>query len=138
MTEEKKDDLNEQQTFLGDNEEPQNSIDDKTEAPAAKPPQQQRHSPQHQDVLKQQALEQQEVKEVLVFLQKYAKPAAIAIVVICVVVLADKFFKAQRHKKEAMADTALMHAQGTADLQSIVDDYASTPSGPLALMELAR
>ena len=37
-----------------------------------------------------------------------------------------------------MADTALMHAQGTADLQSIVDDYASTPSGPLALMELAR
>ncbi len=113
MTEEKKDDQNKQQT------KPQ-------------------HSPQHEELLRQQALEQQEVKEVLVFFRKYAKPAAIAIVVICAVVLADKFFKAQRYKKEAAADTALMSARGVEALQDIVNDYASTPAAPLALMMLAR
>jgi len=103
-----------------------------------KMPLQPQGSSQHEEVLKKQALEQQEVKEVLVFLQKYAKPAAIAIIVICAIVLVDKLFKAQRHKKEATADTALMHAQSAEDLQAIVEDYASTPSGPLALMALAR
>ena len=195
MTEEKKDDLNEQQTFLTDHEELLESINNKedvpdeqpetvepageapvvedapagsedpvpeapepledpaveeapepvAEAPVAKPqpiaqklggkkkkkaPQQPQHSPQHEEVLRQQALEQKEVKEVLVFLRKYAKPAAIAIVVICAIVLVDKFLKAQRYKKEAAADTALMHAQSTENLQDIVNDYASTPAAP--------
>jgi len=207
MTEEKKDDLNEQQTFLNGHEDLLKSINEKEDAsdeqtdpaeeapvvepvveekPVAKeeisetvaeevpviaegepepaveapdteplpktqrpvgigkkkkkkiPQQHPRHSPQHEELLKQQALEQQEVKEVLVFFRKYAKPAAIAIVVVCAIVLADKFFKSQRYKKEAAADTALMNAQGTADLQGIIDDYASTPTAPLALMELAR
>jgi predicted negative regulator of RcsB-dependent stress response len=101
-------------------------------------PQPRQHSPQHEALLKQQALEQKEVKEVLVFFRKYAKPAAIVIALACVIVLADKFFKSQRFKKEAAADTALMNARGAEDLQDIVNDYASTPTGPLALMELAR
>lgn len=96
------------------------------------------HSPQHEDLLKKQALEQQEVKEVLVFIKKYTKPAVIVIVVICAVILVDKFFKAQRYKQEAIADTALIHAQSAEDLELIINDYASTPSAPLALMGLAR
>jgi len=92
----------------------------------------------HEELLKQQQLEQQEVKEVLVFVQKYAKPVVIGILVICALVLANGFFKSQRLKKEARADSALLHAQGTADLQAIVDDYASTPTAPLAQMMLAR
>jgi predicted negative regulator of RcsB-dependent stress response len=92
----------------------------------------------HQDLLKQQALEQQEVKEVLVFIKKYAKPAAIAVAIICAIVLADKFLKTQRHKKEAAADAALMLAKSPEDLQAIIDDYAATPAGPLAVMGLAR
>lgn len=179
MTEEEKDDLNEQQTFLNDHEEllktinkKQETTDEQTEQPPEevpvpetdteetpvagetpepvepepigkpiaeeKTPQQRQHSPQHEEVLKRQALEQKEVKEVLVFFQKYAKPATIVIVVVCLLVLADKFLKAQRHKKEVTADTALLDARGAEDLQDIVNDYASTPSGPMALMELAR
>lgn len=181
MTEEKKDELNEQQEFLNEQEkqpestpeeqvapeaeetvevdeapEPETSAPEPVEesepapimeAPVEKPQPQtsvgktkapQKHSPMHEEVLKKQALEQQEVKEVLVFFRKYAKPAVIAVVAVCVFVLADKFLKAQRHKKEATADTALMEARNAEDLQAIVDDYASTPTGPLALMELAR
>ena len=96
------------------------------------------HSPEHEELIKQQALEQQEVKEVLVFFRKFAKPAAIAIAVVCAFVLTDRMFKSQRHKKEAKADTALMQARNTQDFQAVVDDYASTPAGPLALMGLAR
>jgi len=135
MTDENKNDLNEQQTTAPG----LNKLNGKKKKKAPLQPQHSpEHSPQHEEVLKKQALEQREVKEVLVFLQKYAKPTAIAIIAICVIVLADKFFKAQRHTKEATADTALIHAQSTEDLQAIVDDYASTPAGPLALMVLAR
>lgn len=173
MTEEKKDDLSEQQTFLSGHEELLKQIDTKTETPdeqpetvneapvAQTPPEtkkpappagpnklggkkkkkatpQPQHSPQHEELLKKQALEQQEVKEVLVFLKKYTKPAAITIIAICAIVLVDKFFKTQRYKKEATADAALMHARSADDLQAIVNDYASTPAGPMALMGLAR
>ncbi len=92
----------------------------------------------HEELLKQQALEQSEVKEVLVFLKKYAKPTGIAIAVVCALILTDRFFKSQRHKKASAADTALMHARTAEALQAIVDDYASTPAGPVALMGLAR
>ena len=78
------------------------------------------------------------MKDVLVFIRKYTKPAALALVLVCGIVLADKFFKTQRYKKEAAADSALMLAQSPADLQAILDDYASTPSEPIALMGLAR
>ncbi len=125
MTEEKKNDLNPGQTFP-------NEQKDEGSVP------QQQHSPQHGEVLKKQALEQQEVKEVLVFFRKYAKPAAIAIAAICAIILVDKFFKARRFKEGAAADTALMEARDTGDLQRVVDEYASTPTAPLALMELAR
>ncbi len=200
MTEEKKDDLNEQQTFLSGHEELLKSINSKTEIPDEQPEQietpsidkaplteesdvvhepvakekkpvnepeiaapiaqpspetskpitvpnkiggkkkkqQPQHSSQHEEVLKKQALEQQEVKEVLVFFQKYAKPVAIVIVVICAFILVDQFLKSQRQKKELRADTALMHAQSAEDLQAIVNDYASTLASPLALMGLAR
>lgn len=100
--------------------------------------QQSRHSPQHEEVLRKQALEQSEVKEVLVFFRKYAKPAAIVIIAVCAFILVDKFLKSQRYKKEATADTALINAQGISDLQEIVDKYKGTPAGPIALMELAR
>jgi TolA-binding protein len=96
------------------------------------------HSPQHEEILEKQALEQQEVKEVLVFFQKYAKPATVVIVLICALVLADKFFKSKRQGKNLRADTALMNAQNAEDLQTILDDYASTPAAPMALMGLAR
>ena len=96
------------------------------------------HSEQHEELLKKQALEQQEVKEVLVFIQKYAKPASIAIVVICVLILANRFTQSKRLQKEAKADAALMMARSPEDLQAVYENYGSTPTAPLALMELAK
>jgi len=97
----------------------------------------QQHSSRHEELLKQQALEQGEVREVLVFFQKYAKPAAIAVAVVCALVLADRFFKANRLRKAAKADAALAQAREAADYRAILDNYGSTPSAPLALMGLA-
>ena len=135
MPDEKRDDLNEQQTGLNEQEESAPEM----LAPSGKErSSQQRHSPQHEEVLKRKTLEQSEVKEVLVFFKKYAKPAAIAIGLICAFVLIDRSLKFTRFKKEAKADAALMSAFDVQALQAVVDDYASTPSGPLALMELAK
>lgn len=103
-----------------------------------KNPVQSQHSPQHEEQLKKQALEQSEVKEVLTFLLKYAKPAIIAIVAVCAFFLLNGFFRNNRVGKEIAADTALMQANSMEALQEIVDKYASTPTGPFALMSLAR
>ncbi len=103
-----------------------------------KTPVQSQHSPQHEEQLKKQALEQTEVKEVLNFLLKYAKPAIIAIVAICALFLVNSFFRNTRLNKDADADAALVQAGSMEALQEVVDKYASTPTGPFALMSLAR
>lgn len=96
------------------------------------------HSPQHEALLKKQALEQQEVTEVLVFIKKYIKPAAIAIVVVFAITLTKGMIKSQRVKKDAAADSALMQARTADDLQKVLNNYPSTPAAPIALMGLAR
>lgn len=96
------------------------------------------HSPQHEELLKKQSLEQQEVKEVLNFIQKYAKPAGIVVIAVCAFFLVDRYFKSSRIQKEAKADAALLQAYSAADYQAILDDYGSSSSAPLALMGLAR
>ena len=97
-----------------------------------------KHSPQHEELLKRQALEQQEVTEVLSFIKKYAKPAGIVLVTICVIVLVDRGLKSKKYAKESVADSALMNANSPEDLQAILDDYAGTPSAPIAMVGLAR
>ncbi len=96
-----------------------------------------KHSPQHEDLLKKQALEQQEVTEVLVFIKKYIKPVVIVIVVACAITLTNRFFKGQRIQKEDAADSALMQARTVDDLQKVLNDYPSTRAEPMALMRLA-
>jgi TolA-binding protein len=96
------------------------------------------HSPQHEELLKKQSLEQQEVKEVLNFIKKYSKPAAIVVIAVCAFFLVDRYFKSSRIQKEIEADAALLKAASAYDFQVILDEYGSTPSAPLALMGLAR
>jgi TolA-binding protein len=127
-------------------EEPAPAVETPIEEPAAEmlapsgknKSSQRQHSPQHEEVLKRQALEQSEVKEVLVFIKKYAKPAGIAIALICIYILVDKSLKDSRLQKDTKADAALMSAFDIGTIQTVLDTYASTPSGPLALMELAK
>jgi tetratricopeptide (TPR) repeat protein len=96
------------------------------------------HSPQHEEVLQKHALEQEEVHEVVVFFKKYSKPAAIAFTAICLVFVVSQVIKSQRIKKEILADAALMSAATPEALQAIIDDYPSTPSAPIALVQLAQ
>lgn len=96
------------------------------------------HSEQHEALLKKQALEQQEVKEVLAFFQKYSKPAIVVIIAICAIILSNRLIQTQRQSKELKADTALTLAQTPEALMAIYEDYSSTPAAPLALMSLAK
>ena len=95
------------------------------------------HSPQHKDILKKQSLEQQEVREVLSFIKKYAVPTAVIILVICGIFLFDRYLKYSRAAKEAEADAALVTAMSAADYEEIIDEYGSTASAPIAMMQLA-
>jgi len=92
----------------------------------------------HQDLINRQALEEAEVKDFLNLIIKYAKPSFIAVIIVCAFFLTNSFFKNNRIKKQAKADTALMQASTAADLQAVLDDFGSTPSAPLALMRLAQ
>ena len=95
------------------------------------------HSPQHEELLKKQALEQSEVKEVLDVIKKYAVPATIVVLVVCGIFLFDRYLKSMKASKEAKADAALATAMGAADYEDIIEEYASTASAPVAMMQLA-
>jgi TolA-binding protein len=95
------------------------------------------HSPQHQEVLKKQALQQSEVKEVLDVIKKYAVPATIFVLVVCGVFLFDRYLKTSKASKEAAADAALVTALSAADYEEIIEEYGSTASAPIAMMRLA-
>jgi TolA-binding protein len=94
------------------------------------------HSPQHKEILKKQALEQNEVTEVLNIIKKYAVPAAVAVLVVCGIFMFDRYSKASKVKKESKADAALMSAGSAADYEAVLDKYGSTSSAPIALMQL--
>ncbi len=110
-----------------------------TETPA-KPAPKKKKPANHAEAVKRrhQATEQAEVKEVLNFIMKYAKPVVAVVVVICVLIIAGSIIKSSQIKKEAAADMAFMEAQTAADYQNILDNYGKTPSAPLALLGLAQ
>lgn len=95
------------------------------------------HSPQHQELLKKQALEQQEVKEVLNVFRKYGVPTLVFILVVCSIFLFDRYLKSSKAAKEAKADAALVMAMSPADYEDIIDEYGKTATAPIAMMRLA-
>lgn len=92
----------------------------------------------HKELLKKKALEQSEVKEVLNVIQKYAKPTATIILLICTFFLINTAFKNKRLKAEEAADSALLKARVAADFQAIIDQHGKTPAAPVAMLGLAR
>ncbi len=109
-----------------------------TETPA-KPAPKKKKPATHAEAAKQrhEAVEQAEVKEVLKFFNKYIKPAAAVLMVICIAVIAVSAVRSSGIKKAAAADNALMQARTAADYEAILKNYGSTPSAPLALLGLA-
>ncbi len=95
------------------------------------------HSPQHKEVLKKQALEQSEVKEVLNVIKKYFVPVTLIIIVVCGIFLFDRYLKASKVAKETKANIALANARGVADLEEVINEYGSTSAAPQAMMSLA-
>lgn len=95
------------------------------------------HSPQHKNIVKKEALEQAEVKEVLKAIRKYGTPVAVVIIVVCCFFLFNSIKHSRIVKKNAEA-AALLSSPTADNLQTILEDYASTPAGPVALMNLAQ
>lgn len=109
------------------------------ETPAFIPPRpEEPNTPDEAHRQQQQALAEAEVKEVINFLHKYLKPAAIGLIAICIAILAVNFTKSNNAKKETLADTALLAAQSATEYQAILDQYSNTAAAPLALMSLAQ
>lgn len=98
----------------------------------------QQHTPQHKKMLKKQELRQKEVPEMLNVFRKYAVPAAVVVLVICGIFLFDRYLKDRKVGKIHEADAALASARTPENLKAIVDEYASTPAAPFAMMGLAR
>jgi len=129
-------------------EEPVAVVEEAKPEPAPKPKKKKQHKQKtarteeekkrHEEMLKHQAMEDAEVKEVLGFFQKYAKPAGAFIIICCVLFMGDRLIKNMRANKVATADELLSKAKTAEDFQEIVDQYGKTPSGPLAMMGLAQ
>lgn len=96
------------------------------------------HSPQHEDLVKQHQLEQHEVKEVLKFINKYAKQGGIIIAAIIIVTLAYGVMKNKQQQEAIKADLLLTKANATADYETVATEYGKTKAGQVAELALAR
>jgi predicted negative regulator of RcsB-dependent stress response len=96
------------------------------------------HTPQHDDLQKKQALEEHEVQEVVGFLKRYGKLIGTGILAAAVTVLASRGCASHKVSKLAKAEQALMAAKTPQQLEEVVTQYGSTPSAPVALLDLAK
>ena len=94
---------------------------------------------QEKKLQKKQELRQQEVGEVLAFLnnKKITTPVYIAVIAICGVALTTNIIKSAKNKKLAKASTALIEATSAEGYLSMADQYDSTPYAPIALLNAA-
>ncbi len=94
--------------------------------------------PQHDEVHKKQNLEEHEVKEVLGFLTRYGKLIGTGVLAAAVTVLVAKGCTYLKASKLAKAEQLLMAAQTPQQLEDVVNKYSSTPTAPVALLNLAK
>jgi predicted negative regulator of RcsB-dependent stress response len=93
---------------------------------------------QNNDLQKKQALETHEVQEVLGFLKRYGKLIGTGILAATVAVLASKGFAHRKASRLAEAEQLMMTAQTPQQLEEVVNKYSSTPTAPVALLNLAK
>lgn len=90
------------------------------------------HSQEHQQ------LEQHEVAEVLSFLKRYGKLIGAGILTAIVVVLVSRGLTHHKTSKMAEAENLFVHAQTAEQLEEVVERFDSTPTAPVALLNLAK
>lgn len=83
-------------------------------------------------------LEQHEVKEVLRFLTRYGKLIGAGILAAVVTVLISRGLAHHKAARMTEAEQMLMAAQTPQQLEDLVERYSSTPSAPVALLDLAK
>ncbi|MCC7300269.1 MAG: tetratricopeptide repeat protein [Verrucomicrobia bacterium] len=96
------------------------------------------HSPQHDHLQKKHALEEREVNEVREFLKQHGKLIGAGVLAAVVAVFAAKLYEQNKASRLVKAEQMMMSAQSPQDLESVVNQYGSTPSAPTALLDLAK
>jgi len=90
------------------------------------------HNPLHDH-----ELEKDEVHEVLEFLRHNGMSIAIAVAIGVVASLGVVFYRGSQKQKREYAAQALSAADSAESLTAITEEYAGTPSAPVAMLELA-
>ncbi|MEI8206308.1 MAG: tetratricopeptide repeat protein [Kiritimatiellales bacterium] len=95
-------------------------------------------APQHDDLQKKQELEKHEVTEVVGFLKRYGKLIGTGVLAATLTVLASKGLASHKASRLVKAEQALMSAKTPQQLEEVVTQYGSTPSAPVALLDMAK
>jgi len=95
-------------------------------------------APQHDDLHKKQTLEKHEVKEVLGFLTRYGKLIGVGVLAAAVTVIASMWSANHKASRLAEAEQKLMTAKTPQQFEEVVTQYSSTPSAPVALLDMAK
>jgi TolA-binding protein len=96
------------------------------------------HAPQHDDLHKKQELEKHEVTEVVGFLKRYGKLIGIGVLAAAVTMLVSMGIANYKASRLTKAEQALMTAKTPQQLEDVVTQYGSTPSAPVALLDMAK
>ena len=96
------------------------------------------HTPKHADLQKKQQLEANEVTEVVSFLKRYGKLIGAGALAATVSVAASSGYAHHKAARLAQAEQLLMNARTPQDFETLVKEYGSTPSAPVALLDLAK
>jgi TolA-binding protein len=98
----------------------------------------QQHTPQHEELQDKQKLQQYEVQEVLQFLKRYGKLIGAGVAAAIVTVLVSRGIALHKASRLAEAEQLLMEARTPQQLEEVLKKYSSTPSAPIALLDLAK
>ena len=98
----------------------------------------QEKAPAHDHLQKKHELETHEVREVVEFLKRYGKLIGAGILAAAVTVLASRGCAHQKAAGIAKAEQELTAARTPQQLEEIVTKYSSTPTAPVALLNLAK
>ena len=96
------------------------------------------NNPQHDELQKKHELEQHEVKQVLNFLKRYGTLIGAGVIAATVAVLASRALAANKAAKITEAEQMMISAQTPQQLEEVVNNYKSTPTAPVALLNLAK
>lgn len=87
---------------------------------------------------KKEVLEAHEVQEVLGFLKRYGKLIGTGVLAAALTVIGSQVYAHHKAARIAEAEQKLMSAQTPQQLEDLISKYKSTPTAPVALLDLAK